>query len=236
MVVGADFLQLDPGAVPRGSLTSWLVDALRAAIADGRLAVGTRLPASRVLAADLAVSRGVVVAAYQVLFDDGLIRADGARGTTVAAAPPRAEVLPAGRADPWAGIDLSPGVPDLSAFPRAAWLRAERTVLASAAAADLGYGDPRGNAVLRHELAGWLGRVRGVRAGAEDLVVVAGVAQGLGLLAQLLAGARVGIEDPGSRGTRSSWRTGGWNRCPSRWTRTAWTWRRSRAAGCPSCS
>jgi GntR family transcriptional regulator/MocR family aminotransferase len=202
MVVGADFLQLDPGAVPRGSLTSWLVDALRAAIADGRLAVGTRLPASRVLAADLAVSRGVVVAAYQVLFDDGLIRADGARGTTVAAAPPRAEVLPAGRADPSAGIDLSPGVPDLSAFPRAAWLRAERAVLASAAAADLGYGDPRGNAVLRHELAGWLGRVRGVRAGAEDLVVVAGVAQGLGLLAQLLAGARVGIEDPGSRGTR----------------------------------
>jgi GntR family transcriptional regulator/MocR family aminotransferase len=94
MVVGADFLQLDPGAVPRGSLTSWLVDALRAAIADGRLAVGTRLPASRVLAADLAVSRGVVVAAYQVLFDDGLIRADGARGTTVAAAPPRAEGLP----------------------------------------------------------------------------------------------------------------------------------------------
>ncbi|MEK8105846.1 hypothetical protein NKG94_13140 [Micromonospora sp. M12] len=43
-----------------------------------------------------------------------------------------------------AAIDLSPGVPDLTAFPRADWLRAEQVVLRRLAAADLGYGDPCG--------------------------------------------------------------------------------------------
>ena len=60
-------------------------------------------------------------------------------------------------------IDLSPGLPDLSAFPRQAWLRAERTALSAGTAADLGYGDPRGTPALRTALAGWLARSRGVR-------------------------------------------------------------------------
>jgi GntR family transcriptional regulator/MocR family aminotransferase len=203
MPAGPDFLQLDAATAPRGGLTTWLTDALRAAAADGRLRVGDRLPSSRLLAADLGVSRGVVVAAYERLVDEGVAVTDGARGTTVAAAPHRAPqpaVPAAGRAD----FDLSPGVPDLSAFPRAAWLRAERTVLAAAGPADLGYGDPQGNPVLRAELAGWLGRVRGVRGHAEDVVVVAGVAQGLALVAQVLRnrGAdTIAVEDPGSRGT-----------------------------------
>ena len=206
-MAGADFLQLDAGGVPRGRLTSWLVDALRAAIADARLVVGARLPASRVLAADLRVSRGVVVEAYQRLVDEGLLRADGARGTAVATAPPAAPPVPTpiDAAAPVAGFDLSPGVPDLSAFPRAAWLRAEREVLAGAGAAELGYGDARGAPALRAALAAWLGRTRGVRAGADDVLVVAGVAQALALLAQLLRGRgdpAVAVEDPGSRGTR----------------------------------
>jgi GntR family transcriptional regulator / MocR family aminotransferase len=96
-------------------------------------------------------------------------------------------------------------VPDLSAFPRAAWLRAERAVLAEASAADLGYGDPRGSERLRTELAGWLARTRGVRADPASIIVVAGVAQALALLAQVLRarGAMlVAVEDPGSRGAR----------------------------------
>jgi GntR family transcriptional regulator/MocR family aminotransferase len=102
-------------------------------------------------------------------------------------------------------IDLAPGVPDLAAFPRAAWLRAERAVLATATTADLGYGDPHGSPRLRAELAGWLGRMRGLRAGPDELVVVAGVAQSLALLARTLVarGERaVAVEDPGSRGAR----------------------------------
>jgi GntR family transcriptional regulator/MocR family aminotransferase len=102
-------------------------------------------------------------------------------------------------------LDLSPGLPDLSAFPRAAWLRAERTALRSMSTADLGYGDPRGSSGLRRELAGWLGRTRGLRADADDILVVNGVAQSLALLAQLLRAqgvSTIGVEDPGSRGAR----------------------------------
>ncbi len=103
-----------------------------------------------------------------------------------------------------AEIDLSPGVPDLSGFPRAAWLRAERAVLEQVSVADLGYGDPRGSEWLRAELAGWLARRRGLRADPGDIIIVTGVAQALAVLAQWLAARtliRIGVEDPGSRGS-----------------------------------
>jgi GntR family transcriptional regulator/MocR family aminotransferase len=109
-----------------------------------------------------------------------------------------------------AEIDLSPGVPDLAGFPRAAWLRAERAVLHRASVADLGYGDPRGSPWLRTELASWLARTRGLRAEPDDIIIVTGVAQVFALLAQALARAlgrgsaagEIGVEDPGSRGSR----------------------------------
>jgi GntR family transcriptional regulator/MocR family aminotransferase len=210
-----DFLEWHPGAAPARGATSWLVDGLRAAIGDGRLGAGARLPATRVLAGDLGLSRGVVVEAYQRLTDEGLLSGRTGAGTVVTGLaatpaprhPPRGESgmrLPLAPSD-HIDLDLSPGVPDLSAFPRAAWLRAERAVLAAATNADLGYGDPRGNTHLRAELAGWLARTRGVRAGADDLIVVNGVAQALALLSQTLRAegvTEVAVEDPGSRGTR----------------------------------
>ncbi len=104
-----------------------------------------------------------------------------------------------------AEIDLSPGVPDLSGFPRAAWMRAERAVLEQASAIELGYGDPRGSLALRTELAGWLARTRGLRAGPGDIIVTTGVAQALALLARVLRAQGLGeiaVEDPGSRGAR----------------------------------
>jgi GntR family transcriptional regulator / MocR family aminotransferase len=233
MTLGAaDFLQLRAALAPSRGLATWLAGELRTAIADGRLRPGTTLPATRALAADLGVSRGVVVEAYQRLRDEALISGRPGAGTRVAplagagVTPARrvpatavpSGVLPSGWLPPdgrpdfgqlplrWrsrSGIDLSPGVPDLSAFPRAAWLRAERAVLAQASAADLGYGDPRGSDRLRTELAGWLARTRGLRAGPDDIIVVNGVAQALALLARALAGRgtdRVAMEDPGSRG------------------------------------
>ena len=167
-MTGADFLQLSPAAAPARGLTGWLADAIRAAIMDGRLRPGTPLPATRMLAGDLGVSRGVIVEAYQRLADEGLVSARPGAGTRVLGVPRPAG--PGGAAVPWPGpdgarpgaagrgrragcrgavpgplpvpagwreraeIDLSPGVPDLSGFPRAAWIRAERAVLEQASA------------------------------------------------------------------------------------------------------
>ena len=254
---GSDFLQLDPAEAPRGGLSDWLARRLRDAIGDGRLPVGSRLPPTRVLAAELGVSRGVVTEAYQRLVDDGHIAGRGRAGTVVVASPlppapsrdaphasphagpasaavssaawagapfpgapfprePGADVFDALRAAP-ARIDLTPGVPDLSAFPRAAWQRAERTVLRDLPAADLGYGDPRGVPALRAAVADWLARYRGVRADPAQIVVVAGTAQALGVITRVLARTGVGaiaVEDPGSLGVRQHLRHGGMDTPP----------------------
>ncbi len=102
-------------------------------------------------------------------------------------------------------IDLSPGVPDLAAFPRSAWLRAERTVLGDLAPASFGYGDPRGAPPFRVAVANWLARNRGIRAAPDEVIITAGVAQALALLARSLRQAglsEVAVEDPGSLGAR----------------------------------
>ncbi|MBU8821827.1 PLP-dependent aminotransferase family protein [Mycolicibacterium goodii] len=215
MARGADFLQLDPASAPARGLTSWLADALRGAIADGRLTPGVRLPATRILADELAVSRGVVVEAYRRLADEGLVSGRTGDGTRVLARPVRPPRrartaapldrprLPRSRLPTGEGIDLSPGVPDLSAFPRSTWLRAERAVLSETAPEDLGYGDPRGHPRLRAALAPWLGRTRGLRVDPDDILVVAGVAQAVALVAQQLRREgldAIAVEDPGSRG------------------------------------
>ncbi|MGW5354730.1 MocR-like pyridoxine biosynthesis transcription factor PdxR [Streptomyces sp. NPDC004031] len=228
---GTDFLQLDIATAPPGGRAAWLAAELRRAVGDGRLPLGARLPATRTFAADLGVSRGVVTEAYRRLAEDGHTVADGRAGTRVVAAPLTAQAggptapghppAPATGATPFDGtpgsdafdrlraaparIDLSPGAPDLAAFPRAEWLRAERAVLTDLPAADLGYGDPRGAPALRREVAAWLAGNRGIRADPDDVVIVGGTAQALGLFAQLLAADGIdtlAFEEPGSLGVR----------------------------------
>ncbi|MEV6647808.1 PLP-dependent aminotransferase family protein [Amycolatopsis sp. NPDC051371] len=221
--IGSDFLQLDVREAPPGGLADWLAVQLRAAVADGRLPIGGRLPASRVLAAELSVSRGVVTEAYQRLIDDGHAAGRGRAGTVVVAAPvlppaparfrppskvitpmPDVEVFDAVRAAP-ARIDLTPGVPDLTAFPRAAWLRAERAVLDELEPSHFGYGDPRGAPAMRLAVSHWLARSRGIRVDPGEIIVVAGVAQALTLVGEVLRQHgvdEIAVEDPSSLGAR----------------------------------
>ncbi|MFJ4679947.1 PLP-dependent aminotransferase family protein [Kitasatospora sp. NPDC088783] len=192
----------EPGG---GDLTGRLTRALRAAVREGRLAGGVRLPASRALAAELGVSRGVVVEAYERLAAEGYLVGRRGSGTRVApgvAVERAGAAVRAPAAEP--RYDLKPGSPDLGAFPRTAWAGAVRRALQGAANRDLGYGDPAGLPGLRRELAAYLGRVRAVAAGPEQVAVVSGVGQGLALLVPVLAGhglRRIAVEDPGSPGT-----------------------------------
>ncbi len=209
-MTGSGFLQLAPDQAPRKGRTSWLVEQLRAAMTDGSLQVGARLPATRVLAAELSMARGTVAQAYQRLAEEGLLVAHQGGGTRVAGTPltlPPAEPAPVGamREESPELLDISSGMPDLSAFPRAAWLKAERAVLATATARELGYADPQGAPQLRAALAAWLARSRGVTVNPQQVIVTAGVTGALSLLAQVLRDAGIttcAVEDPGACGNR----------------------------------
>ena len=71
----------------RQGLTRQLYEALRQRVLDGRLASGTRLPATRDLAAALSISRNSVVRAYDQLYAEGFIESRVGDGTYVALLP-----------------------------------------------------------------------------------------------------------------------------------------------------
>jgi GntR family transcriptional regulator / MocR family aminotransferase len=176
--------------------------SIREAIHAGRLPRGSSLPPSRVLAADLGVSRGVVVEAYQQLSAEGYLTSRTGGYTQVAAgpAPPAVVLRPAGGPKP--AIDLSYGRADVSSFPRAAWLRSIRSALIDAPNEVFGYLTGRGVPQLRTSLADYLNRVRGTVAEPDHMVICTGYAQGVTLLLGVLAAAgakRLALEDPSSR-------------------------------------
>jgi GntR family transcriptional regulator / MocR family aminotransferase len=212
----------DPAAPRRAQLEAGLRDSIRA----GRLRPGVRLPSSRALGAELGVSRRLVVEAYEQLAAEGYLVSARGSGTRVApavagergaaaasgaddpATPPAPSSPPGGTAgrvaDPAATnagvIDLFPGAPDLSLFPRRAWGRSQRRALAELADSRLGYGEFAGTAELRDALAEHLGRVRAAAVEPDRVVVTAGYQQGLRVFCQVLKGRgarRVAVEDPG---------------------------------------
>src|SRR5947199_7801564 len=83
--------------------------------------------------------------------------------------------------------DFRPGVPDLASFPRSDWVWATREACGSMANLDLDYGDPRGSAVLRGVLAGYLRRVRAAAAEPGQMIVSTGFPQGVVLVLRALA-------------------------------------------------
>jgi GntR family transcriptional regulator / MocR family aminotransferase len=180
--------------------------ALRDAVRSGRLEPGTRLPSSRALAADLGLARNTIAETYGQLAAEGWLEARPGSGTRVAARvvpPPPVRVRP--EPAPAARYSLRPGTPDLSSFPRTAWLAAARRALTAAPDSALGYTDPRGRPELRRALAGYLARARGVHADPDRIVVCAGFAQGLGLLCDALragGATTVGTEAWCQGGTR----------------------------------
>ena len=178
--IGDVDLHLDvAGSRVRGALERTLRDALR----SGRLTPGTRLPSSRALARDLGLARNTVAAAYAQLVAEGWLEGRQGAGTRVALRPAFSTPAPSAPPPPRAPqFDLRPGRPDLTSFPRDAWLAAGRRALREAPFDALGYGDPRGRIELRRALAEYLSRARGVAASPERIVVCTGLVQGLSLV------------------------------------------------------
>ena len=172
------------------ALYAALADALRRLVETGELAPGVRLPSERRLADALSVSRGTVVAAYDLLRADDLVRSRQGSGTVVAGAPLRVGG-PLGRS----GLStvLAPGIgPDAidlrvagwssaDDLPRAAFVDASRALASSPE----GHGCwPAGVPVMREAVAARLS-AQGLPTEPDQVLITTGAQQAIHLVAQL---------------------------------------------------
>ena len=180
-----------------------LYRSLAAEMRTGAVPAGTRMPGKRRLAAELSVSVNTVDAAYQMLAAEGYLEARERSGfyvqeylalpeSAAPAAPPKAEAVPKQRPIRY---DLSTRGVDPGLFPFRTWARLQKELLYSSPEL-LTHGDAQGDLALRQALAGYLEEYRGVRCGAHQIVVGAGLEYLLGLLAPLLPGPAA-VENPG---------------------------------------
>lgn len=186
------------GAAP---LHLQLAEQLRAAVRDGRLRGGHRLPSTRELARQLVVSRAVTQAAYDQLQAEGWIAGRTGSGTFVSEVVPLRPSAGSGpapaRPETEHLLTLRPGVPYVGPQTDAGWRRAWREV--SVQPPPRGYDDAAGLPALRAALAEHVGRVRGIGCGPENVLVTNGTTHGLRLLlaAERRPGDQIAIEDPG---------------------------------------
>jgi GntR family transcriptional regulator/MocR family aminotransferase len=186
--------------------------AVREAIVEGQLGPGMPLPSSRVLATELGVARGTVVAAIDELAAEGLLETRPGSATRVAHVPPTVgdvgdavDAADDPRPDqksapaPTPAADFWSGDPDLTLFPRSSWSAAVRNALDAVEAGVLGYGDPRGTLDLRVSVADYIARTRGVVVSPERTLITAGYSQTLAVVGRMLAeldGRPAAVEDP----------------------------------------
>jgi GntR family transcriptional regulator/MocR family aminotransferase len=216
------FLELDGN----GPLYAQLTRALKAAILGGRVSAGARLPATRVLARELELSRNTVLAAYEQLHAEGFLHGKVGSGSFVATIEPsraartpqhlapstpaaryakRARevydlVIP-GRQHKGLRYDLQYGLPLINPALTSAW---RRELAHAAAHAEMDYPDPQGLRALREQICDYLARRRGIVADVDDVLVVSGTQQALYLAATVLTepGDGVVLEDPHYQGAR----------------------------------
>jgi GntR family transcriptional regulator/MocR family aminotransferase len=190
-------------------ITAQITATLRAAIIEGRLRPGTRLPSWLDMASQLGVARGTVKAAYEALADELLVFSAGAAGTRVAdrPAPRPIEVKQVEIARPLQelerGFSLRPlpfqmGVPAQDAFPAKLWARLRTRAVRANAMAPVGPTDPRGEPELRAQIAAQLAITRGICCHPDQIILTTGYKNGLclTLLALGVQGRTAWVEDP----------------------------------------
>lgn len=214
----------------RGSaLHEQLVRTLREAILAGHLPLHSRLPASRLLARDLGISRSTVELAYGRLEAEGyLVRKVGAGSFVALAAvrpaprPPqsaaglsrRGQEMALGGAChdvPEVGTTFASSQPDPRLFPQALWGRLMQQQWRQRASDWMNYGDPQGLGELRAAISSYLVQSRGVVCEPDQILILTSSQQGILLATQLLidAGDTVWVEDPGYPGARTAMESAG---------------------------
>jgi len=188
MTISKDDLVGRPGPRYRA-----LADAIAAAIAEGRLAKGTRLPPQRELAERLGVTVGTVGRAYDLGVQRQLLTAHVGRGTFVADPDPGAHVHDFMAAQDLPEFDPRHSTMDLRTNQPVRSCQGELARTAGAAFADtqpaaalLGYPPTAGHDADRAAGAEWLAR-HGVEARAPDVIVTAGAQGGLTMALASLA-------------------------------------------------
>ena len=209
-----------------GPLYAQLVRSVKAAMAAGRLADGGRLPASRELATALGLSRTTVVAAYEQLRAEGVLKGKVGSGSYISTprapvprlVPARRPVLPQSAysrrarqlqdAGPLPGHRLPGmrhafqfGLPIVSTTLTSTWARELARV---APYARLNYPVTQGVPALREALCAHITRTRGVACAPEDVLIVSGTQQAMTLVARVLLDVddEVVMEEPHYFGTR----------------------------------
>jgi len=205
-------LKLDRSA--RTPLAEQIHRGIRAAIENGVLAPGARLPSWQDLAAQLGVARGTVRSAYEKLSSTQLIVAGRATGTHVADrpfVPVRLDKAP----DPgsfmetYRGLTAGPaifqmGVPAQATFPATLFARMRAQAVRVETSAPAIYPDPRGEPDLRREIAAYLALARGIECAPSQIIITGGFSGGLGLALRVLGleQKKAWVEDPGFPFTR----------------------------------
>ena len=188
-------------ALDRGQcLQQQIVDQLQELIRNGRLQAGMRMPSSRMLADQFAISRNTVVLAYDRLIAEGLLETRPAQGTFVVE-----QAAPAGRLAVVGGTDAevasSPPLKvwraDPALFPLVRWRVLMRSALDS-----LGSGaarqHPAGEPALRKAVAAWLSASRAIAVSPEQIVLTESRQHAVHIASHLALepGSRVVLEDP----------------------------------------
>ncbi|ELN0132031.1 TPA: PLP-dependent aminotransferase family protein [Raoultella planticola] len=175
---------------------------LKSAIEHGELAPGSRLPASRVYAQELGVSRATVENAWGELVAQGWLERRGQAGTFISErlSPLRGE--PARRPTdiaPTAPQPFQLGLPALDLFPRGLWARVMGRRLRTQTRFDLAPGDPCGEMILRRAIVDYLRLSRSIECLPEQVLVTGNYAASMRLLLRTLAqpGQHMWMEDPG---------------------------------------
>ncbi|MCT1540042.1 MULTISPECIES: MocR-like pyridoxine biosynthesis transcription factor PdxR [Lysinibacillus] len=186
-------------------LNRQIYQQIREKILSGQLQAGEKLVSTRELSVELKVSRNVILEAYDQLLAEGFLIARRGAGTFVAEGtllPQQTKPLITNKAgDPIVGkevVNLRSGIPALDLFPRKTWARISNQLWHDSESSILGYGVPEGRIELRHTLAHYLLRTRGVECHPEQIIITSGATQAMMLVSRLLLSSNdiAIMEDP----------------------------------------